>query len=496
MSVLCLVEPPRNALPADAYRRAQQRTVDLYKELQEYRGTPMPVAVQEDFWVQVDQYLSGTQRRSLPKGYVDKGGYGVVEAIAGSGRQPHIVRLESASFLVEYKQMESAAIDFMTRSAALFQSLASGYGQVTARHFSDELRRFKSLSDAFKADTINLRQYIAAILELSRMLKLDSALPAFRSLLIYERLAQLEDGIDEEAANRAKQALVEEMEGLLKPEAIGKRAAVELYLYQLNDRFRYDASPETIEQIQGLLELPALPMIPDWMRSSACEVIGTGGDMLSDVIKIDHDNRDRPHKGHGELVSRYLELATVLGIDLNRYEVLKSYVYYVDWHHRLQEISSYAVASEMSVALKEVEQMIFDHLARSDEERRLVGLDRTIRFLEELGRYHVVHDSGLRRVVMQLEIVSLCETLKQLGMNPPAGWRQQARRLDQDFGVIRDFYDRTIVRGKDLASRTTASMREEAAEMMILWCEGYLLDVLTRWLEGRNISYSAIFPQW
>jgi hypothetical protein len=69
--VVCLLDPPRNALPPHSYREAQQ---NLYKMFEQIPGKEsLVVGLQEDFWNEVRN-----TNYQVSDSYLETGGFGVV----------------------------------------------------------------------------------------------------------------------------------------------------------------------------------------------------------------------------------------------------------------------------------------------------------------------------------------------------------------------------------------------------------------------------------
>src|SRR2546427_210266 len=118
--VVCLLDPPRNALPPQSYRQAQQ---NLYKIFEQIPGKEsLVVGLQEDFWKEV----RSTGYR-VSDDYLDNGGLGVVFGLSKSSPRPDAIDLETAGLLAEYKRLENDSIDFMSRHAPFLQLIANAY---------------------------------------------------------------------------------------------------------------------------------------------------------------------------------------------------------------------------------------------------------------------------------------------------------------------------------------------------------------------------------
>src|SRR5262249_17823645 len=110
--------------------------------------------------------------------------------------------------------------------------------------------------------------------------------------------------------------------------------------------------------------------------------------------------------------------------------------------------------------------------------------------------YHILHGEEWRRVVMTLEVVEICNALSGCGLDLSREWRTEAESFESEFVCIRDFFDVTVARGKDLASSICSAMSERSLEKGVLYCDAFLCDNLTRWFQSHNVSYSLLFPKF
>ncbi len=499
-TVFCLLDPPRHALPAEAYRKAQESTVQVFAAVQQYRAAPLPIGLQDDFWTVAQRDLGPAFDRPLAAdtaGYIQRGGTGIVAAIAAAKPRPPVLRLESEGFVAAYQRLQQEAISFMEDAAPFFGALVGAWREAEARVATPGVRELRAALEGFRSLQGGLSGSLRGIAGLARSLGVDLETPAYRPIALYEKIAELEEGLDEAATNRDKKALEDEIRARVKPQAVEPRAAVELALYELLDRHEDDEDyRETIAAFRELLAQPVLPPLPDWLpRSVAEKVEGFSGDYLVQAIRIRPEDQHRPHKGHGELVSRLLELAIVLGIDPARYARLQRFVYISNLNHSIHALSGYAAGPALLAAVEKLGETLLARRA-SDRERRLLEQDRMARFLAELGRFHLVYDAGLRRVVLGFDLAGFCRLLADLGARLPAGWEERAADLDRRFAAVRELYQRTLLRGKDLAGSLLAGAAQLGASAAILYCDGYLNQILAPWLQGRDISYSFLVPKW
>ena len=154
-SVICLLDPPRNALPAESYRAAQRNIIKLYDSVP--RWSPFVVGLQEDFW-------SAYEERASKRSGTDENGFGIAEALTRSDAPPTVVRLENEEFLRTYKGLEAEAISFMSDAAPFLQQLTNSYHAAVQRLFSTALVDFISKVNQFRVEKDgSVRTYIQEI---------------------------------------------------------------------------------------------------------------------------------------------------------------------------------------------------------------------------------------------------------------------------------------------------------------------------------------------
>jgi hypothetical protein len=137
-----------------------------------------------------------------------------------------------------------------------------------------------------------------------------------------------------------------------------------------------------------------------------------------------------------------------------------------------------------------------NRLAQSERERTLVSLRPTVSFLEALGRYQLEHDEHLRAILAGFSAEAFCRTVSELGASLPTGWESRAHAIDGRLGPLRDFYDLTILRGKDLAAMLLSSMNSRGVTRAVICCDGFLNAMLSRTFDARDVSWSLYIPKF
>lgn len=493
LGVFCLLDPPKNALPPRDYQAAQKSVAAICRQLQSHRERPMPLGLQDDFWSAAAAELGPSLSGRPASGSLERGGLGIAAAIAES--HPPVVRLESAAFAGEYERWKTAAIAAMERGAPFFQKVLASHRAARARHLGPRVRAACERIERYRQGG-SLAGHLRWLVETAPALGIDLQRFPERAILDHDRVARHESGLAESEVLREKSALAEEIRAAARPAAIPPRAAAEICLYEILDRFGEDeGQPRGAAWLREILAQPLVLEVPDQVIRDAVDAIDGSGYYLADAIRIRPEDQGRPHRGSAEVISRFLELAVVLGIDIEKYPQLQSHVYAINLHFRSAQRGDQVLQKTLIEAMERIERAVLDKLAASAEERTLLGLDRPMRFLEELGRFHLVYDAGLRRTIVTLDLPEICRTLDRLGA-PVAGGPGEAVAIDTQLSAVRELYDRTIVRGKDLASRLVAEMARLEASRAILCCDGYLKDTVAPWLRANHVSYSLLVPRW
>lgn len=497
--VVCLLDPPRNALPPQSYQQAQRNLYEMFERIPGKEA--LVVGLQQDFWNEV----RSTNYR-VSDDYLDNGGFGVVYGLSKSSPRPDAVELESATFLTEYKRLEDEAIGFMSRSAPFFQVIAKAYREGTENKYSHELQGFLSLAASYRRDhSIELREYVLKLLQRARLLGINVSAVRYKAILVFESIGRLEPQVQEQKQKKTgevAQPLAEMALLMSQPETIERRAVWQLYRYLLQapqgmaTARKLDETAEAeIERIDEMLEQDRLPAPPGEIIEKAGRLVKER--CLTDVLLVRPGEDKQDTLGEqGAMITNLMELAAVLDIAPNSFSWLSNYMHYLYFYQRLKTMSGGMEARVLSDSLAHLEREIAERLAVSPSGQVLVEMEPAIQFMEALGRYHILHGEEWRRVVMKFEAVEMCSKLSELGLGLPQQWQIEAQRLDQEFVCVRDFCDLTVARGKDLASSICSSMTERNLDKGVLYCDAFLYENLARWFQSHNVSYSLLFPRF
>jgi hypothetical protein len=495
-TVICMLDPPRNALPLESYQTAQLNVVKLYRLIHD-AGT-FVVGLQEDFWKEGEKQGLNSDCGELPETYLKEGGLGIIYALSGVKPQPVIARLENDDSFREYKELEPAAIDFMSSAAPFFQSIVAAFKTERQRYYSSALAEFMALVAEFRiGQSIELNDYSQQVREVAGSLGLDLAVPEYQGLFLLARAAQLErTTVNEDAVKEERDRLAMAIRAAARPERLAPRSTWEFYRYTLSNRYIEDDRAEAqVAQIDETLRAAIVSKPSEEIKAKAAALVRER--CLTDM-RIAREGEDKSDLlgGHGDMVSNLLELGTILGIDVTGYPALTDYIQHTHAFRQMGAMSRGALARSVNDALTSLEREIVRLLANTEIEQTLVKWELAIAVIESLGRYHLVHDENLRSVYMNLNLFDLCETLASVGATLPRDWRARAQALDEGVVIVRDFFDLTILRGKNLASTMISAMKERAETKGLLYCDGYLNMTLSRWFEGHDVSYSFVVPRW
>ena len=229
LQVICLLDPPRHALPASSYQEAQRNVSQLFDRIPG-RET-FVVGLQEDFMQELRVAPPVLSAR-----YLDEGGLGIVQALKRSEPTQAAISLESADFLKEYKRLENQSIEFMSKAAPFLSLIAHAYSDIK-KNYSPELVSFLSLVAAYRQDSsIGLNAFVDRLLEQARSLSIDLEAPRYKPLLVFEFVSRLESEVRKSKAQKLSE-LVEPLAGIIslysQTEMIDLRAVWQFRRYQL-----------------------------------------------------------------------------------------------------------------------------------------------------------------------------------------------------------------------------------------------------------------------
>jgi hypothetical protein len=490
LATICLLDPPRHALPSDAYHSAQLNVTKLFAKIPGER--PFIVGLQEDFWLEYEKRAAGSGPE-LGDTYLTQGGLGIVYALSRAQPRPEVVRLEDSAFHTSYKNLEQSAISFMSRFADFLGGIAAAFRAAEKALCSPGLAAFLGTMAEFDAKKMSLKDYVYRVMANAR--ELDVPLDSYRAVVMFERLAQLEDeGI--QLAQAEMTELASAIEEAARPENMAPRAAWQLHRSMLAaDRELSQENDAELARLDALVADPAPPPPPPDVLAQAIERVRSHC-VVGMRLVMPGEDKGELLGDYGDMVSNLMELGGVLGVDPSHFQGLANYVQYSGAHRKLDRIARGAAAAVLSDALKKLSGEIIARLAKAQAERFLHASASMVSFLESLGRYQFVHDENLRSVLASFDCVDMCRALEQVGGRPPEAWRQRASLVKQEFDVIRNYTDLTLLRGKNLGSAILRAMKDHRVERGLIYCDGYLEGTLSRWLTGREVSWVAVWPSW
>ena len=491
-SVIGLLDPPRHAIGDEGYKKAQRGIFDLYKKFQTDTKAPVPVGLQHEFWRALNKDGKKRLKDAAVDKYLARGGFGIVAAIRNATERPHIICLEDDASYLPFEQLKNQAISAMKAAAFFLRALVESYR--SASHlYSPALFEFKALVNQWREKKIDFAEYLPALISRASGQGLEIPL----ELNLSARMTALSLGTSQASIQWETRRLKDEIKTRSLPGGIDRRAAVELFLYELMDRGSEAVEQQTqIEACQASLSLPLLPFVPDFILKQVSERINDDlGGYVGNTIRIDPDDQGRPPKGYGELISRLLDLGAILGIDVDKYPNLKRYIYTVNLQSHLQALSTNTFSQFMSDSVDQLESDLADLLVTNDVDRSLVELEPVMLFFDELTQFRIGYASEAQDVIANLNIVSVCEALNALGISLPNGWRVTALDLDSRLNVVREFNRDTIKRGKKLCKSLEQQMDSLKSTTAIFCCDGYLGGVFGSLLKSE-VSYSLLVPNF
>lgn len=483
-------------MPAENYREAQENVSKVYALIPDH--DPFVVGLQEDFWQEADKQALARGGRQLPETYFEGNGLGIVHALSKVAAKPQIIRLEDESVNREYTSLSSRAVAFMSESARFFQAITTAIKKARNQHFSPALNKLEKLSNEYHESAISLAAYIRELLDFADSLNIDFKTSRYRSINLFDQTSLLEETtVKEKEAQDARSQLALDINDIAVLGKLSPRAAWELYRYTLGNRFSAAEEAEAeVVKIDAMLREANVPEPSTEVREKAIALVKER--CLIDMRMVrEGEDKAAVLGDHGDAVSNLIELGIILGLDIIDNPVLTDYIHYSFLHTRMTSRSSASQPAEALLqALLALEEEVTRNLKPNNAEKTLLELKRVASFLESLGRFHLVYDEDLRDVIMNLSIFKTCESLAQLGFPVANNWAETARSLDSRFDSVRDLYDQTILRAKDMASRLLSAMKQHGVIRGLLCCDGYMREILERWFKGHEISHTFVIPKF
>jgi hypothetical protein len=493
-SVICLLDPPEHALPREAYAEAQVCVSALYREIP--ADEPFLLGLQEEFRAEVQQRLR--PGLALDDAYLAVGGLGIVHALSRASTRPEIVALEDPAFVSAYKGLENSAIEFLRRFAPFFEALVGAFRRAEQSYSSPELAACIALIRKFRRENaIRAADYRARLCEVARAAGVDLASPAYRGIRLYERIQQLEEAASRGTdVNRSKRELAQLIHQTATGGWIAARPAWELFRYSLTTRpLPEEELAAELARADAVLAEEPLPEPAQEVRAAAARLVQERAMTDMRLVRRGED-KGEILGDHGDVVSNLLELAAILELDIEPFQPLASYVQYADADHRLKQLARGAVGAMLDLELKRLEDETLAALARTERDRTLVAAEPVAGFLEALGRFQILHGEEYRSVVAGFRATEFCNSLAAAGVALPGNWQALAAALEANFDTLRNYFDLTILRGKDMASALFRAMKQQNLRRGIVYCDGYQHANLARWFEAREVSYSLVMPAW
>lgn len=469
-SVFCILDPPRYAVGEKPYETAQRNAALLFEELPHET-----VALQREFF----------------QDYLEKRSLGIAMAIAGSKKPPLVLPVEDSDPRAHIQTLTSRAVERMTLATPFFNSLIHAFDQLASGNHTP-FSTIKQLHDDHRDRKVSFAAYLRQMMDIAR--SQGQSVPF--ELVLAAKAMELTPLLHAAAINLEQQRLEQDITARAEAHAFSPRAAVELYLYVLEStRGRKPEHENTINACRALLEEPE-PPVDDWVVREVADAIASQmGDFLGPAVRLDPDQQHRPHLGHGEVVSRMIELAPLLDIDVNRYPTLQLYLRHSYILHRLSTLRASGLALGMAEALRRLETDVLFAAASDDRERELIALMPVMELLKELRQFRIGYGDAAREALAGFSAVDLCRRLDAIGANLQAKLHAEAKEVDGWMRDVIELGEESIRRGKLLAARLLAEIESRQLSSVLLVCDAYLYDVVVGEL-GDAVSYSMLMPDF
>ncbi len=486
--VLVLLDPPRHALPPGEYAAAQRNTTLLYQELP--RDRPFLVGLQNESWVELAR-LGGPGAGDPPADYLETGGLGIAAALRADRLAPRVVGLEPRDEVAEFGALEANAIEVMGAVAPFFGGLAEVISDGAARRCTAAAAEcYERVATYRSTPGADSGAYLTWLLSKAESLGVPLGHPRYRAMMEYARMKRMEQARNQGQAELERNLLGQMVKLQAGTGQVSRRAAWEIYSSGVP---RTEDSEARLVEIAGWL---AADELPEPSEEALDAVTAAVRDATSDGVVRVLPGRDKLSLlgPQGEKLSSVLELAAVIGVETGHSQELMAAVVYAGAAQAVE--ADPGTASRVSRASRDLEREVFQRVAGSDTDRFLLELIPTSCLLQSVGRYQVVHDQEIRATMLRLNVSLLCERLHRLGIAPPDGWRDATPGLEDRLDVLRTFFDRTVLRGKDLPGALVRAMHQEGVERGLLCCDGFQYSHVARWLEGQGIGHVMIAPSW
>jgi hypothetical protein len=467
-AVYCILDPPRYAVGEKAYATAQSNTVALFNQLPH-----ATVALQDDLW---EDYRSV---RSL----------GISRAIAQAKEPPIVMDIEKGFARAQFEALKSHAVERMSLATPFFTSILAAFDALASREHS-AFATIRHLRGDFRERKISQATYVRQLARVAESQRVSVPL----EIVLAARGTELTSRLH--AVSFEQRKLEEEITARVQAHAFSPHTTVELYLYVLENHHGHDPEyAETIRACRMLLEEPE-PLVDDGMVREVAAAVSSGmGDFLGPGIRIDPDEQHRPHRGHGEVVSRLIELAPLLDIDVNRYPALQLYLRHTQSMHRLTGLRASGLALGMAEAMRRLETDILFAVAKDDREQAMVALLPLMEVLSELRFFRIEYGDEAREALAGFSAVDLCHRLDDLGAKLPAQMHTDAQAVETWIADVVELHEETVRRGKLLAANLLHEIESRQLDSILLVCDAYLYDVVVGEL-GTAVSYSLLLPDF
>jgi len=483
-TVFCLLSPDRLVIGDRGYEFAQQGALETYNALQRARDPPLPVALQEELWLDYDRRRdTGVQAGGRDASDLDA--HGAVTALLAQRHKPEIFRLEKDLDRGEMDNLRKRFARFRDEALPFLREVIRVYEELAARLCSSGLVRTRAIPH--EADNPSQEARLEELINAARA----HQVPIPPEVRLIFRLRQLQPRLDEGRILWEEAKLVRELRVHSSLATLPRKAALEILLHEALHRGAANQTNQTrIAAYEAMLARYTPSLVHDDMVSQASQQLAEyvsfrGLSLLGSEIQ-------RPHKGWGGYISQLLELAHILGIDTAKYTALRTYAHFTHVFFELNVLSNFAVSKWPSV-IDGLEERLLQVMALTEQERTLVALSPAIQVLRSLTEGKIIYNTGAQAIMRRLRLEELWNAMAKLDAGLPASRHAEARRLDDSFEIVVESNDEGLRRGKLLGRKLVATMTEHSSATAILLCQSYLAQPMLSVLPP-DFSYAVMMP--
>jgi hypothetical protein len=227
------------------------------------------------------------------------------------------------------------------------------------------------------------------------------------------------------------------------------------------------------------------------MLRAVCDTIER--DYVFHGVSVSAGEQHRPNMGGGEVVSRLVELAPLLDIDVNRYPSLPLYVHYSHLLHALETSGTTGLGVRIGGAIERLEDDLCAALPRGADDHALAELLPAVTLMHTLRRGLIGFDASDVDALIDFSATAMLATLAELGCVVAPEWAAQAVHADEQMRVVAEFSQRAEQRGRQMALELHGELVARGIASAVLLFEGYLCSSVLDGL-ARDVAYTMLIP--